>query len=571
MMDSSAVAPPVAATSLRDPDDLAEGSLSSTSSSGSSSDLAPRMQAQFNNLSSVLAETNENLLSFEFMLQQYRQQARIRPMGTADQQLPVTRKETEAGEDVVVLSETQMEMNSKLERLLSDLSDAVGKVATLKEDAQQPSPRSSASSEALRKEATRLREALTAEEAKVEDLKRQNKLLEQDGRAKAEKCERLAESAHRARAELAEERGRREKLDEKLEREQRAARKVGQDITRYVEQMRALEEEVAKLKREARAKRAPAPASAVVDMQGDVLTATLVPQKGGEEENLASRLEEERCRTRELQSRVARYEEQEAEYERQLAELKSGLVSLQRELEEKCQALPPIGDFLTATTTTTQLPQERLLQESGGHLKSDLENAKSELEATREELSSLKLKSKNLVRQYRRKRSHLAEQSARIASARHLLEAVMAGCAESERNYRTVLCHLGSEVEVSVRLLCAYLGVELLHREPVRMSGRPLEEWFADVRALSRWLQAQLVAFGKRFWTSRESVREVLPPPTIPARSMEDEEEDGGVEEEEQRMRRRNERSVRDAIRAQEKIRGERWRSFDELTKSLAK
>jgi hypothetical protein len=38
------------------------------------------MQEQFANLSSVLVETNENLHTFEFMLNQYRRLATIRPM-----------------------------------------------------------------------------------------------------------------------------------------------------------------------------------------------------------------------------------------------------------------------------------------------------------------------------------------------------------------------------------------------------------------------------------------------------------------------------------------------------------
>ena len=41
-------------------------------SSTTTGDLAPRMREQFDNLSSALVETSENLHTFEFMLGQYR-------------------------------------------------------------------------------------------------------------------------------------------------------------------------------------------------------------------------------------------------------------------------------------------------------------------------------------------------------------------------------------------------------------------------------------------------------------------------------------------------------------------
>ncbi len=574
MMDGPKAASNAAAEDA-DGEDCVEGSLSSSSSS----DLAPRMQAQFNNLSSVLAETNENLLSFEFMLQQYKQQARIRPIskagragGGGGEGAPSGDGKGGEGRDDPALSETQVEMNDKLERLLSELSEAVGKVASLKDHVQTPSEAAQRDEEsALRKELARTREALTESEARVQDLERQKEVLEQDRQSKAGHCEQLAESAHRARSELKEERERRQRLDEKLEKEQRAARKVGEDITRYVEQMRGLEEEVAMLRRERKVRGGTGRTQkAVVDMQGDTLVATIEePEEEEEVVVLRSKLEEERSRVRELQSRVARYEEQEGENERQLAELKSGLVAVQKELEEKCHMLPPItaGDLALESASSLR-DKEKIRQ-----MESDQRRAEEALEAKQQELDNLRLKSKVLVQQYRRKKSQLSEQSGRMSSARARLGDIMAGCAVSERNYCTILCHLGSQVEVSVRLLAAYLGVELAHREPVRMSGRPLGEWFADVQAMSSWLQGQLVAFGKRVWTEKESIdltRQVLAAPRVPAGRMEDG-VDWDDDEERELKRAGNNRSVREAIKSQEKISIERRSTLEALTETLTK
>ncbi len=103
---------------------------SSCSSTCSSSDVAPKMQAQFHSLSSVLAETNENLLTFEFMLRQYRQMARVAPSSSAKD------ADRESVVDKAALSQSQLEASGRLEALLSDLAEAVGRVKEIKDSAE---------------------------------------------------------------------------------------------------------------------------------------------------------------------------------------------------------------------------------------------------------------------------------------------------------------------------------------------------------------------------------------------------------------------------------------------------
>ncbi len=543
----------------------ASNSSSVYSSAESSSDLAPRMQAEFNNLSAVLAETNENLLSFEFMLKQYRQLAKIRPIVEAEAVNNSSSKRVE-DQDKDGMSQSQVEMTNKLEGLLSELSQAVSKVGSFKyqEAGISPQQRQEAQ-EDLSNEVERLKKELRLSEGREVEMRQKCSALEQECQGKARMCEQLTESVHRARAALQEERQRSERLDEKLEKEQRAARKVGQDITKYVGQMRAMEEEVALLRKRGDNKKAAAAAPVVVDMRGDTLTATIVEEERTESglerhvqatSSVVRKLEDERARNRELLTRLARYESQEVEYERQLAELKEGLVKLQKELEDKCQLMSvPMMPALEAAAAATKGDAEARLEAAAKELQ-------RRLAGSEEELKTLKGKSKKLLRQYQGKKVQLEEERRKVLLARECLSDVMVGCAASERNYCAILCHLGSELEVSARLLAAYLGVELAQRQPVQMSGRPMAEWFSDVHSLSSWLQGQLVAFGKRVWTGREAPpTEILSPPSIPNEEKHNPDDDEGH---------RRSQPAREAIRSQEFLRQERRQTFEKIKDSLA-
>ncbi len=79
---------------------------------------------------------------------------------------------------------------------------------------------------ALEKEVSALRASLTQSDSRAESLSARNAQLESELSSRARTCQQLTESAHRSRAALQEERDRSEKLDRKLEGEQRAARKV---------------------------------------------------------------------------------------------------------------------------------------------------------------------------------------------------------------------------------------------------------------------------------------------------------------------------------------------------------
>jgi len=428
-----------------------------------------------------------------------------------------------------------LDQTQKLELLLQDLSDAVEKVAALKSqmggsaknppEARPSYAELSAVKERLQRselekksleaelakskvEATAARDELVRSSARAE-------VMAEEARSKGDLCAQLTESVHRARSALNEEREKSERLDRKLEAEGRAAKKVAHDITKYVEQMRAMEREVAELRRERetwkkreRSQEVKAPAGMPeIQMAGDVLSVVTVEREAPAAPD-KTELVAERAKRLELEIQAAKYRDQIADYEGQLAGLKLGLEGLQGELE-RCQN--------AGEKKTPRSAREAAAADSGLAM---------EKERVEGDLKRLKAKTRALLAQYDKKKTVIAAQAAKMKSVRGALLDLRTVCAASEENYRAILSHLGSEVEIAARLMSAYLDADIgggmmKHSGPVTVRGRPtMLAWFEDVHAMSTWLQKQLVAFGKRLWTDREPIdrdRIFVPFPRIPA------------------------------------------------------
>lgn len=334
------------------------------------------------------------------------------------------------------------------------------------------------------------------------------------------------------RAALGEERARAEKLDARLDTEQRAAQKVAQDITRYVETMQALEAEVVSLRKEGKRRHK---LDHKVQMAGDVVTVE-IDEKSSEEPSgvgvgVGAELEEARRTSRELTLEVGRLqehvrsetalrksleaklrvcEEQVRDYEAQLKELKGGLESLHGELERCHNATRE----QKTTMTTPRRPEEEQQEQEASK---EVLELRSKLQRTAKDLTSLKYKSKNLMHAYKQKKESHERLRARLRHVASTLKDVRTVCSRAERNYREVANHLGSELEICARLLAAYLDLTP-HFQPIQLYGRDMAGWFADVGAVAAWLRNQIVAFGKRLWTEKEAVKAVLPFPEIPAK-----------------------------------------------------
>jgi chromosome segregation ATPase len=201
---------------------------------------------------------------------------------------------------------SQVEQTQKLQTLLHDLSEAVEKVALLKSqlgggsDEASPVKKTDSESTSLREkiriseddksrlesELRKSREETASARGELAKASAKAEFLGEEGRAKGDLCQQLTESVHRARQALNEEREKNEKLDRKLEGEQRAAKKIALDITRYVEQMKMLEREVADLRRQ-RKKRGGSGERHEIDMRGDTLAVVRIEEE--EQEVLAKK------------------------------------------------------------------------------------------------------------------------------------------------------------------------------------------------------------------------------------------------------------------------------------------
>ena len=568
-------------------------SISSSSSSSCSSssvmDLAPQMQQQFVQLSRVLMETNENLHTFEFMLNQYRQLAKIPPTPGAIQEV----------------TENHEKQSDKFQQLLEGLTQAVDRMhiksshhhhAAFQED----SLRLQEKYDDLFQRSQELRLDMAREKGLREQFEAKNQLLEREMASKISLNEQLTESVHRARAALAEERAKSETLDRKLEVEQRAAKRVGQDITKYVESMKALEEEVVLLRKEkkqrhhggtkARGKNvdmagddatetesaSPDPILAEtqsellrvrrdlaretdmrhcleeevvhlrqrekknanatkpkIEMSGDLMVVEIEPTPDpilAEAQSELSRIRAELAKEKDtrncLEMKVVNYEDQVLDYEAQLTDLKSGLETLHLELEKchnvsksaaatavvssKVQSHPSAAGRGAETPESPETGKEKEVGEKKESQKT------LPLEA---DLRKQREKYRVLVKKYRVTKENLGKQTRKIDKVKSTLSDIRTVCSRTEENYREIINHLGSEIEIGARLMAAYLNLSLSFH-PIVLYGRVLSDWFADISALSSWLRGQIVAFGKRYWTDQEprDIRKrVLPFPQIPA------------------------------------------------------
>ena len=199
----------------------------STSSSTSSTDddIQPEVRNQFMKLAEALKETNQNLLTFEFMLAQYRKLARIEPFNTSRE---LIHPDQQTKEPEHQQSEDQSEVLDQLRCLteaVNNLHDKPASISELSESVlnnQESSKKLIGEVLSIREQIQHLSEANEAAgflRCKVADL--EISLNEKNLR-----IEGLAESHKRLSAQLAEERERCLELDRKLESEKRAATQV---------------------------------------------------------------------------------------------------------------------------------------------------------------------------------------------------------------------------------------------------------------------------------------------------------------------------------------------------------
>jgi chromosome segregation ATPase len=216
---------------------------STASSTFSSEDIQPEVRDQFVKLADALKETNQNLLTFEFMLSQYRKLARIEPFTVSQQSEQQQQPDQQSTKQVVhPESESSVEVLEQLRCLTLAVANLQQPQSTSKELSvnvtnEDVTHRLIEEVHTIRGQLQQLGEANEA----VAFLRDKIETLERSIEDKNRLIEGLTEGHKRLTSQLAEERDKCLELDRKLENEKRAATQVGKDITKYVERMNELE------------------------------------------------------------------------------------------------------------------------------------------------------------------------------------------------------------------------------------------------------------------------------------------------------------------------------------------
>lgn len=141
----------------------------------------------------------------------------------------------------------------------------------------------------------------------------------------------------------------------------------------------------------------------------------------------------------------------------------------------------------------------------------DLAEAREKVAVTEESLVRLRGKSKALLNKYRLKKLSYAELCVKVDKIRECLVDLRDLCQTKDENYRDILDHLGSQVQISARLVAAYLDI-VYNYDAISLTGSnvKLSNWFCAVQALSTWTHKQLMAFAQKCWTETKSRKETL-------------------------------------------------------------
>jgi hypothetical protein len=127
---------------------------------------------------------------------------------------------------------------------------------------------------------------------------------------------------------------------------------------------------------------------------------------------------------------------------------------------------------------------------------------REKLSKAEESLSRLKAKSKALLQQHRAKKQSHAELCIKVDGIRLCLLELQHLCRTKDENYRDILDHLGSQIQISARLVAAYLDM-VYNYDALNLNGNvKLSNWFCAIQALSTWTHKQLMVFGARCWTT---------------------------------------------------------------------
>ncbi len=492
--------------------DLDETSTSSSASS-STTDLEPQIREQFNILANTLKETNQNMHTFEFMLGQYKKLAiaRIAPFQSGDH----------PANEMVVSNESNQQILQELKLLQQTIESRSSEESKRDKGGLQKEEQLLAEIRDLRSHISQFdekKESTAFLKGKIVELEKQveNKKFLING---------LQEANGRLTNDLANERERVKELDRKLDSEKKAAQTISKDIRKYVDHVKSLEAENKELRKEAKTNNTSYDNNPINVLERSVLCQTCLNDTaedaiengagkvGNLAQELAARNEDLIKELNKEKSERLRLEMEVKGYQVQLGKV----ITAEIQPFEQSPSLSTIHDSSHSRSggkgSRTKLKIElaeavaerNSLKNENERMHADLDSTNLRLKEVEASHLRLKSKSKILLKQYRSKKDNVGNVRGKLSAVKKALFELKDLCKTREDNNRSLLNHFGNQIEISARLLAAYLNITYAGPSLILTREKKLTDWFCNVQALSVWTQKQLVSFGKYLWKTTAS------------------------------------------------------------------
>lgn len=457
------------------------------SANSSDIELSPSITQEIQQLADSLKQTNENLYTFQFMLNQYKKLARVAPIQNTVKNDCIEKELKQISHSIKQLE--SKDYSSNFQELKDHLSQPQNSINDL--------------------DICQLKDVIS-------ELK--DKLTTQDNR-----CVTLTEVNVRLTHELAAEKERNMILDQKLDAEKKAAQVVGRDIQNYVDYVKKLETQIKFYKDGDNNKHLssnPARKISTIDLNdssSSVLCQTCIIDE--DENDCTNSMTKNSLQT--VVNKVQLIAEHiESQNENLVEELRNSRIRdqpppiLNTCSNENHQSDSKIN--LQKLELAEVLAEKNSLHVINEKLTHEVEKLRSDIDKRESKYQNLKSKCRILLNKYRSKGGIEVKSSEKIKTAKRVLMDLQKLFIAKDKNHLILMNYFGSQIEIFGRILSAFAGDK--YNGPVLgvEAHKKLTVWFTALHSTSIWCQKEILSLGKRQWTENDEfylVKSAAPKP----------------------------------------------------------
>ena len=441
--------------------------MEESDSSEASVDHVPIITQEIQQLAQSLNQTNENLYTFQFMLNQYKKLARVAPTIQSEQ------KKDSFEEELKRISQSIQQLEAKDNTISTNFQE-------IKEYMKQPlqSPISQLDVAQLNQLILDLKEKLASQDNRCASLTERNVRLEAD--LKAEKEKNLV-------------------LNQKLDAEKRAAQVVGRDVQKYVEYAKKLEDEISVFRSEASKKKHLKNTSTQNGEEfgahdvSSILCKTCIDDD--QKDNLQIVVDK-------VQKLAEQIESQNEHLVEEFRNSKNGPTTIKAS-SSNALVCPHQHDETTLNHRRLELAEimaeRNSLHVINEQLTEQIDKLQNDVEEREAKYQSLKSKTKVLLGKYKTKSSSTAA-TEKLKTAKKVLTDLQKLFAVKDKNQTVLMNYFGGQIEIFGRILSAFSGE--VYKGPVLNvdAHKKLTIWFTNVHSVSIWCQKEILSLGKEHY-----------------------------------------------------------------------